>query len=186
MTSPIRIVREVASAAGLTVPDILGERRFQHFAEARHEVYYRMRTELGLTYPRIAQLVGGRNHTTIIHGAARHYAVINGYDVHSMSKDQIRSMARFVQRKRVVPITPFSQKMPELPRCRLDANAHRVGFVLKWIADGGTAHEALEPYGFNEIETQAFMRRFLPELVGLAAMPRKRKAIEMMRDEVAA
>lgn len=67
-----RILREVASKYGLSVVDIVSERRAKIIATARHEVCYRLRHETTWSLPRIGGFLGGRDHTTILASVRRH------------------------------------------------------------------------------------------------------------------
>lgn len=60
------ILREVAAKHGVSVLDLQGPRRFALIVQARTEAAWRLRTELGLSFPRIGQRLGGRNHAGII------------------------------------------------------------------------------------------------------------------------
>lgn len=66
------IVREVSKKHGISIPDILSARRSVPVVRARHEVMYRLSTETTLSYPQIGKRLGGKDHTTVIHGAQRH------------------------------------------------------------------------------------------------------------------
>lgn len=72
---PIRIL--IAAAAeiyGVDPAAILGKRRRRAETFARHYVMYHARRDLELSYPEIGRRVGGRDHSTAIHG----------YQVHGM------------------------------------------------------------------------------------------------------
>jgi len=67
------ILREVALDYGLTIAALTGQRRQQHITKPRQEVYYRAFIECAhLSYPEIARRIGGRDHTTILHGVRAH------------------------------------------------------------------------------------------------------------------
>jgi hypothetical protein len=67
------ILREVAQEYGLTVAALTGQGRSRHIAWPRQEAYYRAFTECPhLSYPEIARRIGGRDHTTILHGVRAH------------------------------------------------------------------------------------------------------------------
>jgi chromosomal replication initiation ATPase DnaA len=66
-----RIIALVAAARGVTPDDIRGECRKQCFARPRHEAMYLARCA-GWSYPHIARVIGGRDHSTVIHGARKH------------------------------------------------------------------------------------------------------------------
>lgn len=73
---PVRITmrqikREVASFMGVRVNEIDSTRRFPLITMARHIVMWRGKTETPLSFPQIAREVGGRDHTTVLHGCRK-------------------------------------------------------------------------------------------------------------------
>lgn len=52
----------------ISLSDLKGERRTKNLAQARQLIMYLLRTELNLAYEEIGGLLGGRDHSTIIHG----------------------------------------------------------------------------------------------------------------------
>lgn len=67
------ILREVALEHGLTVAALIGQGRSRHIAWPRQEAYYKAFTECPhLSYPEIARRIGGRDHTTVLHGVRAH------------------------------------------------------------------------------------------------------------------
>ena len=71
--SVANILREVALEHGLTVAALIGQGRSRHIAWPRQEAYYKAFTECPhLSYPEIARRIGGRDHTTVLHGVRAH------------------------------------------------------------------------------------------------------------------
>lgn len=66
------IVRSVADQYGLTVAELRGPRRFHHFVRPRHEAMWRMAQTGRWSLPQIGNFLGGRDHTTVLHGIRRH------------------------------------------------------------------------------------------------------------------
>lgn len=64
------IVRAVARAAGVSASDIRGQRRTRDLVRLRWAVAWLARAR-GVSYPQIGRALGGRDHTTIIHGIRR-------------------------------------------------------------------------------------------------------------------
>ena len=62
-----QMLAAVAQHYGLNIADILGVRRSRHVVQARFECMYRMRSELCMSFPNIAEKMG-RDHSTVIHG----------------------------------------------------------------------------------------------------------------------
>lgn len=66
------ILRDVCERYGVQLADVKGKSRVPRFVLPRHEACYRLKYEAGLSYGRIGQILGGRDHSTIIHGAKKH------------------------------------------------------------------------------------------------------------------
>lgn len=62
------VVRVVADYYGLTEADILGRSRAARVAEPRQVVMYLLREETDASFPAIGEALGGRDHTTVLHG----------------------------------------------------------------------------------------------------------------------
>ena len=75
MGSAIGIVQETAKRHGVKKADIVGPNRGNRVVRARFEAEHRMQGELGMTLKAIGFVLGGRHHSTIIHGIQRHNGV---------------------------------------------------------------------------------------------------------------
>jgi len=62
------IERGVVSHFGLQPGDLRARRRTKKVAEARQVAMYLMRQHMGASYPAIGQFLGGRDHSTVVHG----------------------------------------------------------------------------------------------------------------------
>jgi chromosomal replication initiation ATPase DnaA len=71
----LTILRDVCEKHDVTRDDLNSRRKTAHLLPPRQEAYYRLR-EAGYSLKRIANLMGGRDHTTVLHGA-RVYAERN-------------------------------------------------------------------------------------------------------------
>lgn len=71
------IAREVAERHKLRLDHLIGDRRFKAIVLARQEAMFEIRRDTGMSYPRLGQLFGGRDHTTALH-ACRAHADRNG------------------------------------------------------------------------------------------------------------
>lgn len=69
-----QIVAEVAARHGVTVAEIIGPRRLKYIVHARQEAMYELRQRTSFSYPHIGQLLGERDHATVIHGERKHKA----------------------------------------------------------------------------------------------------------------
>lgn len=65
------IVMEVGRKYDVTLPEMMSSVRRHKFVDARHEAWWRMRHELGHSYPRIGRAFG-KDHTSIVHGVQRY------------------------------------------------------------------------------------------------------------------
>jgi len=64
----MRIVCEVAEEYGLSVSDLRSDKRARHYSWPRQIAMLRLVDETPLSYPAIARVLGGKDHTTIIYG----------------------------------------------------------------------------------------------------------------------
>lgn len=73
-----RIVEEVCIAHQVSKPELLGSQRERRIVLARHEAMYRMKTETVMSLPQIGRRLGGKDHTTVLHGIRCHEARMVG------------------------------------------------------------------------------------------------------------
>jgi len=74
-----RILYDVATRHNMTVAEMIGKDRRPRYIRARQEAMYLLR-HAGYSYPQIGRFVGGRDHTTALHGERKHAARITGRD----------------------------------------------------------------------------------------------------------
>jgi len=67
-----RILTSVAEKHGIASARLLGRDATRPVVLARQELYWRLRQETDYSYPEIGRLVGGRDHSSILHGVRRH------------------------------------------------------------------------------------------------------------------
>jgi chromosomal replication initiator protein len=65
--SPNDIVSAVLKYYSLGKKQLLGESRIKQFAQPRQLLMYLLRTQLSLSLEEVGRLVGGRDHTTVMH-----------------------------------------------------------------------------------------------------------------------
>jgi len=75
-----QILQEVAAYYTVTVEALLGRSRSQQIALARQVAMYLLREQLDCSYPRIGQLLGGRDHSTVMYGCDKISAAIEEND----------------------------------------------------------------------------------------------------------
>jgi len=66
------IIHQVAAQHGLQPDDLTGQARFGPLVKARQEAMYRLSKETRLSSSQIGKALGGRDHTTVLYGIARH------------------------------------------------------------------------------------------------------------------
>ncbi len=69
--SPERILSAVAQHYGLSEKDLIGRSRRRAVSLPRQMCMYLVREEIGTSLPQIGELLGGRDHTTVIHGCEK-------------------------------------------------------------------------------------------------------------------
>ncbi len=69
---PRRIIAEVLLKHRAFWRDMTAARRDREAVKCRHEICYRLRNEADYSMPKIGRLLGGRDHTTVIHGCRQH------------------------------------------------------------------------------------------------------------------
>ena len=74
---PGTILEEVAARFGVSGEDLIGTSRRKEIVRARHAAIYLLHQELGMKATDIGRLLGGRNHSTIIHAMGRMNSEIN-------------------------------------------------------------------------------------------------------------
>jgi len=72
-----KIMAEVAVKHRVSVIDLESPRRDRPSVRARQEAMWRMRHETPMSLPDIGHRLGGRDHTTIMHGIAKYQAHID-------------------------------------------------------------------------------------------------------------
>lgn len=72
-----RILYDVATRHNMTVQEMIGKDRRPRYTRARQEAMYLLR-QAGYSYPQVGRFVGGRDHTTALHGERQHAARITG------------------------------------------------------------------------------------------------------------
>jgi len=73
--APLRwkaIVKEVCEKHGITMGQMVCRQRSRPLVAARFEAYYRLSNETLLSLPQIGKLMGGKDHTSVMHGIRVH------------------------------------------------------------------------------------------------------------------
>ena len=80
-----KVIKIVADYFSIEPSDILGKRRIKELVYPRQLVMYLLREELNQSYPQIGELLGGKDHTTIMHGVNK--IMTNKKSDYSIEKD---------------------------------------------------------------------------------------------------
>lgn len=67
-----QITREVLLKHELTWTSVISARRHSQLVRARQELMWRLQRETTMSLPQIGRFIGGRDHTTVLHGARQH------------------------------------------------------------------------------------------------------------------
>lgn len=66
-----KMLEEVAEQTGFTTQQIVGPQRSGDLVAARHYLMWRLRRETTWSLPEIGRFLGGRDHTTVLHGVRK-------------------------------------------------------------------------------------------------------------------
>jgi chromosomal replication initiator protein len=66
-----KIIKAVSSFFSIEKKEILGKRRYKELVYPRQIIMYLLRNELNYSFPRIGKELGGKDHTTIMHGVEK-------------------------------------------------------------------------------------------------------------------
>ncbi len=66
------IIHQAARKHSVTVAEMKGAGRYRNIVRARQEAMYRIRMELGYSFPQIAKMLNRSDHTTVMHGFKAH------------------------------------------------------------------------------------------------------------------
>ena len=91
--SPEAIVQAVATYFQISREDLLGKTRRRSIAHPRQIAMYLLREETSLSLPQIGELLGGRDHTTIMHGYEKIARQIAQDPTLKRQIEEIRSLA---------------------------------------------------------------------------------------------
>lgn len=67
-----RVVDETCAKYGVSIPEVMSIQRQPLLVHARHEIFYRLKKESSMSLPEIGRVMGGRDHTTVLHGVRQH------------------------------------------------------------------------------------------------------------------
>jgi chromosomal replication initiator protein len=91
--NPNVLLKLVCETYGVTLKELSGKTRTQNLVTPRHLAMYLLRQDLGLNLETIGQLLGGRDHTTIMHGIEKVAKTVTTNDQLRASLQSIRQAA---------------------------------------------------------------------------------------------
>ncbi len=69
--TPELIIREITKYFGLSIEDLLGKKRMKEIVMPRQITMYFLRHEVNMSFPDIGKQMGGKDHSTIMHGCKK-------------------------------------------------------------------------------------------------------------------
>lgn len=75
--SAVEVLQEVSEEYGVSIEALKSAKRAAALVRARQAACYRMRAETRLSLPQIGRALGGRDHTTVLHGCRAHAKLLN-------------------------------------------------------------------------------------------------------------
>jgi chromosomal replication initiator protein len=69
--SPDAVLDAVAKEFNLAISELKGPRRTRRISEPRQLAMYLLREVSNLSYPQIGEFLGGRDHSTVMHGTSK-------------------------------------------------------------------------------------------------------------------
>lgn len=66
-----KIIKVISNFYSIDKKDLLGKRRYKELVYPRQIIMYLLRNELNYSFPRIGKELGGKDHTTIMHGVEK-------------------------------------------------------------------------------------------------------------------
>lgn len=65
------LAKQICAKYGVDFDEVCSERRHKHLVLIRHEIFYRLKVDLQMSYPAIGEKFN-KDHTTILHGVRKH------------------------------------------------------------------------------------------------------------------
>lgn len=78
--SPKQVVEQTAQYYNIKPTDLTGSKRDREIVLPRQVAMYIMRDELNMSFPQIAHALGGRDHTTVMHGVKKIHGMLTADD----------------------------------------------------------------------------------------------------------
>ena len=86
VSTPDKVNAAVCRLYGISHEDLMGDSRRKDIAAARQMAFWFYKHDLKLSYPHIGRLVGGRDHSTVMHGCSKINVLLKQNDPDIISK----------------------------------------------------------------------------------------------------
>jgi len=97
---PQQIVNEVASYYELTTEKLISRDRSRNIARPRQIAMYLLREEIDVSLPQIGEVLGGRDHTTVMHAVDKIEKIIKGDPSSKIARDIMKITDRLRNQQR--------------------------------------------------------------------------------------
>lgn len=124
------IIAHTARLTGVSIDEIKGPRRNREFVRSRMIVCYLAREITGKSFPEIGRMLGGRDHSTIIHGRAECINIMQRDPLFRAIVRQVRKLARRQKRPLVAHVRRKPLFVP-VPRKRCYSRVAKVIDIIE-------------------------------------------------------
>lgn len=124
------IVKAASEVFGVEPGEIIGPRRDQRFVVARHAAMYVARRHAGASYPDIGRRMGGRDHTTALHGVRKVEAAMRWDEALAGKIARVAELARAIEERREVALQVASTTLASEIIARAAGEAVERNFAL--------------------------------------------------------
>lgn len=105
-------IAEVCNRYGVTQCDLFSTRRNQKLVAMRHELMWMVKNRTTWSLPEIGRRLGGRDHTTVLHGVRKHQLKIDAEKVET-TRWGLRLTAAEAQARRTVIVSAAAKRSKE-------------------------------------------------------------------------
>lgn len=139
------VIRAAAYVYGVDQADLVGPRREHRLVVARQAAMYVARRDAGASYPEIGRCMGGRDHTTALHGYRVTAAAVGRSEAVAEKIQRVADLAKAIDERRDVAMRlavsmPASEVAARAPSVPVQTETHvrdsRVASSIKAPASG--------------------------------------------------
>jgi len=111
-----RVLVATSDTTGVPIAQILGKCRQKDIATARHLAAYLIRHRLRMSYPAIAEMIGFRDHTSVLHAVSKIHKYANDLPTHE--RELFGAQLGRDTRKRIAAVSALLDNPEYLPASR--------------------------------------------------------------------